>query len=111
MSEAAAAFDLLRPALMRAAYRMLGSMADAEDIVQDAWIRWAETDRKAVRVPEAFLRRVVTRLCLDQLKSARVRRDEYVGPWLPDPVVAPDETEDVTMTLLLEIERASRRER
>jgi RNA polymerase sigma-70 factor (ECF subfamily) len=74
MSEAAA-FDALRPSLLRLAYRMLGSMADAEDIVQDAWLRWSGTDQRTVRVPKAFLRRVVSRLSLDQLKSAKVRRE------------------------------------
>ena len=68
---AAAVFDPLRPALIRAAYRMLGSVADAEDVVQDAFLRWLDVDRDAVREPAAFLRRVVTRLCLDRLKSVR----------------------------------------
>jgi DNA-directed RNA polymerase specialized sigma24 family protein len=68
-------------------YRMLGSVADAEDVVQDAFLRWLGIDRTTIREPEAFLRRVVTRLCLDQLKSARHRRETYIGPWLPDPVV------------------------
>src|SRR3954469_284671 len=70
---AAAVFDPLRPKLIRAAYRMLGSLADSEDVVQDAFMRWLGTDRDAVREPEAFLRRVVTRLCLDFLKSARTQ--------------------------------------
>lgn len=113
MSDAAAAtFDALRPKLTRVAYRMLGSVADAEDVVQDAWLRWAGTARDEVRVPEAFLRRVVTRLCLDQLKSARVRREEYVGPWLPEPVVeAEQESDDVTLPLMLALERLSPLER
>lgn len=112
MSDAATTFNALRPTLQRVAYRMLGSVADAEDVVQDAWLRWAETDRAAVRVPEAFLRRVVTRLCLDQLKSARVRREEYVGPWLPEPVVEAEETtDDVTLPLMLALERLSPLER
>ena len=111
VSEAAAQFDALRPKLTRVAYRMLGSVADAEDVVQDAWLRWADTDREAVRVPEAFLRRVVTRLCLDQLKSARVKREEYVGPWLPEPVVEAEEVEDVTLPLMLALERLSPLER
>lgn len=111
MSDGAAPFDALRPRLMRVAYRMLGSVADAEDVVQDAWLRWQSADRDAVRVPEAFLRRVVTRLCLDQLKSARVRRETYVGPWLPDPVVEADEVEDVTLPLMLALERLSPLER
>jgi len=111
VSQAAAEFDALRPRLMRVAYRMLGSVADAEDVVQDAWLRWADTDREAVRVPEAFLRRVVTRLCLDQLKSARVKREEYIGPWLPEPVVEAEEVEDVTLPLMLALERLSPLER
>jgi RNA polymerase sigma-70 factor (ECF subfamily) len=88
--EPAASFAPLRPVLQRIAYRMLGSVADAEDMVQEAFVRWLRTDREAVRAPEAFLRRMVTRLCLDQLKSARRRRELYVGPWLPEPVVAPE---------------------
>ena len=111
MKDAAATFDALRPTLQRVAYRMLGSVADAEDVVQDAWLRWADTDQGAVRVPEAFLRRVVTRLCLDQLKSARVRREDYIGPWLPEPVVETEEVEDVTLPLMLALERLSPLER
>jgi RNA polymerase sigma-70 factor (ECF subfamily) len=112
MSEdAAATFDALRPRLIRVAYRMLGSVADAEDAVQDAWLRWQATDREAVRVPEAFLRRVVTRLCLDQLKSARARREDYFGSWLPDPVVEAEEVDDVTLPLMLALERLSPLER
>ena len=87
-TDAAAAFDPLRPRLIRVAYRMLGSLADAEDVVQDAFVRWLGTDRGAVREPEAFLRRVVTRLCLDFLKSARHQRETYVGTWLPEPIAA-----------------------
>jgi RNA polymerase sigma-70 factor, ECF subfamily len=78
--DAAAVFDPLRPRLTRIAYRMLGSVADAGDMVQEAFLRWFNADRDAVREPEAFLRRVVTRLCLDHLKSARHRREIYVGP-------------------------------
>lgn len=111
MTDAAASFDALRPKLVRVAYRMLGSVADAEDVVQDAWLRWADADRDEVRAPESFLRRVVTRLCLDQLKSARVRREEYVGPWLPEPVVEAEEVEDVTLPLMLALERLSPLER
>lgn len=104
-------FDRMRPKLVRLAYRMLGSMSDAEDIVQDAYLRWAAEDRGDIRTPEAYLHRVVTRLCLDQLKSARVRREEYVGPWLPEPVVDPDEPEDWTLPLMLALERLSPLER
>src|SRR5207342_3677632 len=105
--DAAASFDPLRPKLMRVAYRMLGSVADAEDMVQEAFIRWIRADRSEVREPEAFLRRTVTRLCLDQLKSARHQRETYVGPWLPDPVLEEDEEQDVTLPLMLALERLS----
>jgi RNA polymerase sigma-70 factor (ECF subfamily) len=93
---------------------MLGSVADAEDIVQEAFIRWLDTDREAVREPEAFLRRVVTRLCLDQLKSARARRETYIGPWLPEPVVEAEDDEideDITLPLMMALERLSPLER
>ena len=111
--DAAVAFDALRPRLVRVAYRMLGSVADAEDVLQDAFLRWLDVDRNAVREPEAFLRRVVTRLCLDRLKSVRHRRETYVGPWLPEPVVesGEDEPDDVTLPLLMALERLSPLER
>lgn len=109
--DAAASFDALRSKLIRVAYHMLGSVADAEDMVQEAFIRWMKADRAAVREPEAFLRRTVTRLCLDQLKSARHQRETYVGPWLPDPVVEDHEEEDVTLPLMLALERLSPLER
>lgn len=109
--EAAAALAPLRPKLMRVAYRMLGSVADAEDVVQEACIRWVKEPRTEVREPEAFLRRIVTRLCLDQLKSARRARETYIGPWLPDPVVEEDQVEDVTLPLMLVLERLSPLER
>jgi len=109
--DAAASFEPLRPKLTRVAYRMLGSVADAEDAVQEAFIRWMKTDRGEVREPEAFLRRSVTRLCLDQLKSARRRRETYIGPWLPDPVVEEEQEEDVTLPLMLALERLSPLER
>ncbi|AOJ64221.1 RNA polymerase subunit sigma [Burkholderia ubonensis] len=110
-ADAAASFDPVRRLLVRVAYRMLGSVADAEDIVQEAFIRWMDVDRSEVRVPEAFLRRMVMRLCLDQLKSARHQRETYVGPWLPEPVVEEDEQEDVTLPLMLALERLSPLER
>jgi RNA polymerase sigma-70 factor, ECF subfamily len=111
--DAVATFDPLRPLLIRVAYRMLGSVADAEDVAQEAFLRWLDTDREAIRVPEAFLRRVVMRLCLDQLKSAKHRRETYIGPWLPEPVVeeAEDDVEDVTLPLLMALERLTPLER
>lgn len=109
--DAAAGFGPLRPKLMRVAYRMLGSVSDAEDVVQEAFIRWMGTDRSQVREPEAFLRRTVTRLCLDQLKSARRQRETYIGPWLPEPIVEEDDLEDVTLPLMLALERLSPLER
>lgn len=108
--DAAGSFDPLRPKLMRVAYRMLGSVADAEDVLQEAFIRWMGADRSGVREPEAFLRSTVTRLCLDQLKSSRHRRESYVGPWLPDPILD-EEEEDVTLPLMLALERLSPLER
>ncbi len=111
-AHAAETFDPLRPKLVRVAYRMLGSVADAEDAVQEAFIRWMKADRSQVREPEAFLRRTVTRLCLDQLKSARRNRETYIGPWLPDPVVEnEEEVDDVTLPLMLALERLSPLER
>jgi RNA polymerase sigma-70 factor (ECF subfamily) len=111
--DAAAVFDPLRLSLVRVAYRMLGSVADAEDVVQDAFLRWLDVDRNAVREPAAFLRRVVTRLCLDRLKSVRRVRETYVGTWLPEPVVetSEDEADDVTLPLLMALDRLSPLER
>ncbi|MBN8952017.1 MULTISPECIES: sigma-70 family RNA polymerase sigma factor [unclassified Rhizobium] len=107
-------FSELRPRLVRLAYRMLGSVADAEDIVQNAWLRWRGSDHAAVREPAAFLRTIVTRLCLNELKSARRRRESYVGSWLPEPIFDPEEddaADDITMPLMLALERLSPLER
>jgi RNA polymerase sigma-70 factor (ECF subfamily) len=111
--DAADVFDPLRPSLIRVAYRMLGSVADAEDVVQDAFLRWLDVDRNDVREPAAFLRRIVTRLCLDRLKSLRRQRETYVGTWLPEPVVesGEDELDDVTLPLLMALDRLSPLER
>ena len=81
----AAAFEEWRPLLFGIAYRMLGSAADAEDVVQDASIRWLRRSDHAVASVRAYLVTIVTRLCLDQLDSARSRRLTYAGPWLPEP--------------------------
>lgn len=104
-------FTELRPLLLRIAYRMLGSVAHAEDVVQDAFVRWMNVNHTEVRVWEAFLRRMVMRICLDELKSARHQRETYIGPWLPEPMVEEDEQEDVTLPLLLALERLSPLER
>ncbi len=108
-------FEAHRPRLVRLAYRMLGSMLEAEDIVQEAWLRWRRADRDTVATPGAYLTRIVTRLCLDVLKSARARRETYIGPWLPEPVVEPDDdalrADEVTLTLMLALERLSPLER
>ncbi|MFI2103110.1 RNA polymerase sigma-70 factor [Isoptericola sp. NPDC019693] len=85
------AFLAVRPQLFGIAYRMLGSVAEAEDVVQDAWVRWQGTDRATVRNPAAFLTTVTTRLAINAATSARARRETYVGPWLPEPV---DTSED-----------------
>lgn len=116
----AALFAEQRPRLLRLAYRMLGSVAEAEDMLQEAWLRWQAADRAEVREPGAFLATVVTRLCLDQIKSARARRESYFGAWLPEPLldsqwVQPetqaDEAHDISMALMLLLERLSPLER
>ena len=86
-----------RPRLFGLAYRMLGTAAEAEDVLQDAWLRYAGQD--GVENPSGLLTTVVTRLCLDVLKSARVRREEYVGPWLPEPVPSDDDPDPETLSV------------
>lgn len=108
-------FQRERKRLARLAYRMLGSFSETEDVVQDAWLKWEQV-AGGVDSPAAYLTRVVTRLCLDRLKSARARRETYIGPWLPDPLVGsadPDEVvaDDITVTLMLAMERLSPLER
>ena len=94
----AEAFEACRDLLLSVAYRMLGTVADAEDIVQDAWLRWSSADRGKLTDPKAYLVRVVTNTAIDRLRSAQVRRESYVGPWLPEPVLtAPDVAEDVEL--------------
>jgi RNA polymerase sigma-70 factor (ECF subfamily) len=111
------AFETHRQFLVGVAYRMLGSIAEAEDVVQDAFLRWRDhtTD---VADPRAYLATVVTRLCLDLLKSARARREEYVGTWLPEPLVeepgpmpGTEVADDVSVALMLTLERLSPLER
>lgn len=86
MDAAVGTFNESRPRLFGIAYRMLGSVAEAEDIVQEAWLRWQQADRSAVRNPAGFLTTVTTRLAINTAESARLRREQYAGPWLPEPV-------------------------
>jgi RNA polymerase sigma-70 factor, ECF subfamily len=113
-------FDEHRPALARLAYRMLGSLTDADDVLQEAYLRWTRADRDAVKSPRAYLFSIVTRLCIDERQSVEARKLTYVGPWLPEPVVEPLETdpgaaletaESVSMALLLILESLSPVER
>jgi RNA polymerase sigma-70 factor, ECF subfamily len=85
LDHATSVFVGVRPRLFGIAYRMLGTVDEAEDIVQDAWIRWQTTDRDVVNDPPAFLATTTTRLAINAAQSARVRRETYVGPWLPEP--------------------------
>ncbi|MGR4868673.1 RNA polymerase sigma-70 factor [Variovorax sp. LARHSF232] len=87
MDAATQTFDRLRPRLLGVGYRMLGSFAEAEEVVQDAWLRWHEADTEALDSPEAWLVAVVTRLSIDRLRAAKVRRAHYVGTWLPEPLL------------------------
>jgi len=118
--EAALTFEPQRRRLTGLAYRMLGSLSEAEDIVQDAYLRWHAAERGNVDNPRAYLSRTVARLCLDHLKSARSRRETYVGPWLPEPIVdetalAPDTAselaDDLSIALMMTLERLSPLER
>jgi RNA polymerase sigma-70 factor (ECF subfamily) len=116
------AFRRLRPRLFGIAYRMLGSATDAEDLLQEAWLRWQRVEHRAVADPAAFLVRMVTNLCLNELDSARARREVYVGTWLPEPVLTGAGTElgplddvvqreTVSFALLTMLERLSPAER
>jgi len=114
-------FERSRPRLEAIAYRLLGSAAEAEDVVQETFLRWQAADVDRVEVPEAWLTKVLTNLCLNQLTSARARRETYVGRWLPEPLLAEDpmlgpadtaeQRESVTYALLTLMERLSPHER
>jgi RNA polymerase sigma-70 factor, ECF subfamily len=97
-------FAACRPRLLGIAYGLLGELTEAEDVVQDAWLRWQGAEREAVRNAEPFLVTVTTRLALDRLRSARARREVYVGPWLPEPLLTDPETPE---TKAIEAERLS----
>lgn len=94
-------FDQYRKLLFSIAYRMLGSVADAEDMVQEAFVRWQQVSVTEVRSPKAYLSAVVTRLSIDHLRAAKIRREEYVGPWLPEPLLT-DGSHDVAETIELD---------
>lgn len=116
-------FESHRPMLTGVAYRMLGRAVDAEDVVQEAWLRWSAADRDDVREPRAYLVRITTRLAVDRLRQAQSRRESYVGPWLPEPIVTdfgpavPDTAEQalradsVSLALLVVLESLSPLER
>jgi RNA polymerase sigma-70 factor (ECF subfamily) len=111
-------FETLRPLLFGIAYRMLGSAMEAEDVVQETYLRYRAVPEDTVRSPKAFLTKIVTRLCLDQLKAARTQREVYIGPWLPEPILTSDpsferaiEAETLSMAFLLLLEHLSPPER
>jgi len=115
-----AAFTEHKPRIFGVAYRMLGSVADAEDMVQETFLRWQKSDRTGIKSSEAWLTTVVTRLCINHLKLARVQREEYIGPWLPEPIVAEDaidprenaeQAESLSMAFLVILETLSPTER
>src|SRR5690606_12437546 len=114
-----AIFQQHRPRLFGIAYRMLGSRADAEDALQDVYLRWHGADHQQLQMPEAWLVTVTTRLCIDRLRAAKHARAEYTGPWLPEPLVselhaphaAVEAANDLSIALLNILERLSPEER
>lgn len=120
MDSAIDTFNTHRSRLFGIAYRMLGSRAEAEDVLQEAYIRWHQSDTAEVRSPEAWLVTSVTRLCIDHLRAAKTEREAYTGPWLPEPVVSPDPpspegimemASDVSIAFLAVLERLAPEER
>lgn len=120
MDNRAVTFQQHRPRLYGIAYRMLGSRADAEDMLQEAYLRWHKTNAERIRTPEAWLTTTVTRLCIDRLRAARTEREAYIGPWLPEPLVGeefppPDRTSelasDLSVAFLVVLERLAPEER
>lgn len=112
------AFQQYRTLLFSVAYRLLGSAADAEDVVQDAWFKWSAADRSQVADPKAYLTRIISNLAMERLRSTRRQRETYVGPWLPEPILTgPDTADDVasadsvSMALLVVLETLSPLER
>lgn len=118
IAEAVRVFEECRRRLFGVAYRMLGSVADAEDVLQDVWIRWQGTDRSGIREPIAFLTTITTRLSINALQSAHTRRETYIGPWLPEPVNTEDDPllgaergEALQFAILILLEKLSPTER
>ncbi|WP_350275445.1 RNA polymerase sigma-70 factor [Kribbella sp. HUAS MG21] len=118
LDDAVAVFNEVRPRLMGIAYRMLGSHTEAEDLVQEVWLRWQAADRSAVKSPVAYLSTAVTRLAINASQSARSRRETYIGPWLPEPVdtsadpyLGAEHGEALSFAVLLVLERLSPTER
>src|SRR5947208_911536 len=115
-----ATFDQYRSLLFSVAYRMLGSVADSEDMLQDTFIRWQQAPEEEIRSPRSFLVTVISRLCINHLQSARVQREEYVGQWLPEPIVTGSASdpleliridETISMAFLVMLERLTPVER
>lgn len=119
MSDSLEVFEAERPRLISIGYRMLGSITEAEDAVQDCWLRWQGMDPTAIRTPAAWLTTAMTRLCIDRLRAAKTVRESYVGPWLPEPVVVTEDpptdraelAEGLTMALLIVMETLTPAER
>ena len=118
LEQATAVFAEVRPRLFGIAYRMLGSASEAEDLVQDVWLRWQTADRSTVTNPAAYLATAITRLAINVMQSARVRRETYIGPWLPepvdtsaDPLLGAERNEALEFAVLLILERLSPTER
>jgi RNA polymerase sigma-70 factor (ECF subfamily) len=118
MDDLTAEFERHRDLMYAVAYRMLGIAADADDVVQDAWLRWSSADRSGIDEPRAYLVRIATNLAINRLTSARARREAYVGPWLPEPVrTGPDVAESaeladsVSFAMLVVLERLTPVER
>ena len=119
--EAMDEFEKYRPLMFSIAYRMLGSVTEAEDMLQNAYLRYRQTPAGSIASPKAFLSTVVTRLCLNQLQAARVQRESYLGPWLPEPLLTEDDPaspisqaeklESISMAFLVLLERLTPVER
>jgi RNA polymerase sigma-70 factor, ECF subfamily len=120
MSDAEGIFENERPRLARLAYRMLGSLVDADDVLQDAFLRFARDDRSGIKAPSAYLSSIVVRLCIDRRRTIEARKETYVGPWLPEPIVETTEAdpsgrletaESISLAFLVVLESLSSVER